>query len=233
MPPTTKKTRPKTAGVDYEIIAYQRGLRTIIGIDEAGYGAWAGPVVAGAVCLPPVDDDLQEALTGVRDSKLMTARQRERLSDIIRETALTWGVGHASHEMVDSIGIRGAARVAMQNALNDALARRPDLQPDCLFLDGLGVTAPIHTSEHLPIKYGDRLSLTIASASVLAKVWRDDHMRELHEHWPDYGFAQHKGYGTPAHRAALNKLGVCAIHRRSYRPIRECLEATTSGRADT
>lgn len=228
---TPSKT-PKTAGITRENEAYQRGQKTIIGIDEAGYGAWAGPVVAGAVCLPPIDDDVLKALAGVRDSKQMTARQRERLSEVIRETALTWGVGHADHETVDSIGIRGAARVAMQNALNEALARRPDVQPDCLFLDGLGVTAPIHTCDHLPIKYGDRLSLTVASASVLAKVWRDDHMRALHERWPDYGFAQHKGYGTPAHRAALDKFGVCPIHRRSYRPIRERLEAGITGEAN-
>lgn len=210
--PSGKSTN-RTASLHYETSCWANGLRHVFGLDEAGRGTWAGPVVAGAVCLPPDQDGLREVLAGVRDSKTMTPRQRSRLAETIRSTAIAYGIGQASSAEIDAIGIVPATRLAMQRALEAA-----GCLPDYLLLDS--IHWPDLTIPHQSIVKGDALSLSIASASVLAKVYRDDLMREYDQQYPGYGFGQHKGYGTSEHQRALQKQGACAIHRQSFAPIR-------------
>jgi ribonuclease HII len=215
--------KDKTASMETETALHAQGFIHIIGLDEAGYGAWAGPVAAGAVCLPPSNPDLLQALAGVRDSKDMTRLQRESLSDKIKHVAITWGIGQGTQEEIDSLGLRAATRLALIRALEQAIQRVDGFTPDCLLVDGLGVKPPIYDCYTQNIKRGDSLSLSIAAASVLAKVWRDAYMMHLDDELPHYGFRQHKGYGTAKHHAALLEHGVSSIHRRSYRPIQQIL----------
>lgn len=210
---TSGKSTSRTASLHFEAQCWANGLRHVIGLDEVGRGAWAGPVAAGAVCLPPDHRGLREVLAGVRDSKTMTPRQRSRLAETIRSTAMAHGIGQASSAEIDAIGIVPATRLAMQRALEAA-----GCLPDYLLLDS--IYWPDLSIPHLSIIKGDALSLSIASASVLAKVFRDDLMREYDQEYPGYDFGQHKGYGTPQHRAALREQGACTIHRRSFAPIR-------------
>lgn len=213
-----KKKGLKTASLSYEHDLTAQGYRIIAGIDEAGRGAWAGPVVAGAVCLPLDRDDLPVLLEGVRDSKQLSPRARAGLVERIQNTALTWGIGAANHDEIDQLGIVPATCLAMQRALDAAVERAPHLQPDFLLLDSirwLNLNRP-----HLALVKGDQLSLSIAAASVLAKVYRDNLMVELDSAYPEYGFAVHKGYGTSQHQAALKTHGASPIHRMSYAPLR-------------
>jgi ribonuclease HII len=218
----TKLRRTMTAGLEYEFQALQAGNHHIFGIDEVGYGAWAGPVTAGVACLP-INDSIQQALAGVRDSKAMTPRQRLSLVERIKSEAITWGIGAVEPQKIDEIGIAGAVRLAMERAVQEAIMRA-DITPDCLFVDGLGTAKPLYDCPHQPIKHGDALSLSIACASVLAKVWRDQYMIQLGEQMPNYGFESHKGYGTAKHMQALKIYGVSAVHRHYYKPIRAILE---------
>ena len=219
-----KRKKPKTASLQYEKQAYADGYHTIIGIDEAGRGAWAGPVMAGAVCLPEPIDSLSHDLAGVRDSKEMTARQRGLLAEKIRAIAITWGVGSATHNEVDTHGLIKATKLAMSRALE--VAMQPGFMPDLLLLDAMKWDdAPVACAQK-HILGGDKLSLSIAAASVLAKTERDAHMIALDEQYPDYMFGKHKGYGTKHHREALAAHGVSAVHRRTYKPILRYIEAT-------
>ena len=181
----------------------------LAGCDEAGRGALAGPVVAGAVILDP-----QRPIAGLRDSKVLSRAERQRLANEIREHALAWALGESSAEEVDAINVLQASMRAMRRAL-DALHVRP-----CIAL----VDGP-----HLPqlpsglpgraIIDGDTLADCIMAGAILAKVQRDAQLTELDDVWPGYGFAQHFGYGTPEHLAALERLGPCAAHRRTFRPV--------------
>lgn len=209
-----EKRANQTASLLYERQYARSGCQRIIGLDEAGRGTWAGPVTAGAVCLPVERRDLQQVLIGVRDSKQMTVRQRETLADRIKEVALAWGVGSASAAEIDALGIVPATKLAMRRALEAA-----QMQPDCLLLDSLAW--PEMNIPQISVVQGDARSLSIAAASILAKVWRDAHMRELDQQYPHYGFALHKGYGTPAHLAALQAHGPSPIHRMSFAPLRK------------
>lgn len=211
------KRASKTASLQYEHQYWNSGYQRVMGLDEAGRGTWAGPVSAGAVCLPPDRKDLPKVLLGVRDSKQMTPRQRVNLVDTIKKTALAWGVGSASAGEIDAIGIVAATRLAMRRALESS-----HFQPDALLIDSL--VWPEMKLPQLSIVRGDMLSLSIAAASILAKVWRDDHMRQLEAQYPQYGFARHKGYGTARHHAALKQHGICAEHRRTFAPIRKLLD---------
>jgi len=198
--------------LEYEARLWASGVGRLAGVDEAGRGAWAGPVVAAAVILPQDDPRLQERLAGVRDSKLMTAPQRELWAGRILDVALAVGVGATSPEEVDEVGLITATRRAMRQAI-DALGPAPDhLLIDHLRLTGVSIP-------QTPLTHGDALSLSIASASVIAKVSRDRHMAELELAWPGYGFAAHKGYGTRLHQAALARLGPSPVHRRTYAPV--------------
>jgi len=197
------------------------GVERLAGLDEVGRGAWAGPLVAAAVVLPVSNPDLAATLRTVRDSKLMTPRQRAQAGLAIRQICLGWAVGWASPEEVDEIGPLKASRLAMMRALD-----RLPLHVDYLLLDYLLLPDCVIPQTALP--HGDRLVLSIAAASVLAKVWRDEQMALLDRSFPGYAFAQHKGYGTQLHRRSLKALGPCPIHRLSYQPV---AEAARSARA--
>jgi len=200
---------PGEPDLSFEISLWNAGIKYIAGIDEAGRGPLAGPVAAAALVLPP-RAEMVIALAGVRDSKQMTARQRESSAGRIRQTALAWGIGFASVAEIDALGILPATRRAAERAI-EALAIYPDhLLLDCLFLPELPVP---QTS----LVKGDCRSLSIAAASVLAKTARDGLLRACEVQFPGYGFAAHKGYGTAAHRLALERLGPCALHRRTFR----------------
>ena len=179
----------------------------------------AGPVAAAAVALPLRDQHMPRRLAGVRDSKDMSAAQRESAAATIKSIAMAWGIGHASAAEIDQLGIIGATKLAMQNALAAALEAN-DIVPDCLFLDYM-LWPERRDLPQVSIVEGDRHSLTIAAASVLAKVWRDNCMRALHKTFPQYGFDRNKGYGTESHVRALLEFGPCAHHRRSFKPIRD------------
>ncbi|MDX1993100.1 MAG: ribonuclease HII [bacterium] len=217
-----KKRAFRTAGLEFEEQAVADGYRCIVGFDEVGRGALAGPVVVGAVCLPINQPDLRERLMGVRDSKQMTPRQRAGLVEAIQSLAVSWGIGSASADEIDQIGINPATFLAMGRALDELRNRKVDFEPDYLLLDSVKWTdAPC---EQKNIVKGDQRSLSIAAASVLAKVWRDELMADLERQYPDYGLAAHKGYSTNAHREALQQRGVSAIHRKYYSRIRLLLE---------
>ena len=200
--------------LEKELALRQQGYCFIAGLDEAGRGAWAGPVVAAAVILPLNQPDLATQLTGLRDSKLMTPLQRERLFEIIQKVALAFAVGMAPAEMVDQLNVVGATRYAMQQAI----ARLTSV-PDYLILDHLRLPALNIPQDAFP--KADNISLTVAAASVVAKVTRDQLMRQYGEQYPVYGFKDHKGYGTKTHQAALTCWGPCELHRLSYEPLKE------------
>ena len=202
---------PERPTLDFEKDLWGEGFRVVAGLDEAGRGAWAGPVFAAAVALPQ-DERVCQLLSGVRDSKRMTALQRERWQGCIRSVAMAWGVGIASAAEIDEQGILPATCLAMQRALDELT-----FPPTYLLLDYIS----LHdcACPQLSMPKGDCQSLSIAAASVLAKTARDAHMAALEGQFPGYGLARHKGYGTARHRAALESFGPCAEHRRSFRPI--------------
>jgi len=184
-----------------------QGYSNVAGIDEAGRGPLAGPVVAAAVILP-----LNSRIQGVTDSKRLTDNKRRQLFEKIHQRARSIGVGIADPEEIDRLNILQATMQAMRRAV-DALEPIPDF----LLVDG---NTPIPTA--LPqrtLVKGEMRSISIAAASIIAKVTRDNMMLKLDEEFPQYGFAQHKGYGTAAHLRALREHGVCAVHRRSYRQV--------------
>lgn len=192
----------------FEKALWQAGVRRVAGIDEAGRGALAGPVAAAAVILP-VDDNILHSLAGVRDSKQMTPTQRETWCVHIKRQAAAWGVGFASAEEIDLLGIVPATRLAAVRALEGL-----SLAPNHLILDYLFL--PEIPLPQTSLVKGDQRSLSIAAASVLAKTARDACMVALDQQIPGYGFARHKGYGTVVHCAALESLGPSAIHRRTF-----------------
>ena len=202
-------TLPKFPDLRIEKRLWKKGWERIGGIDEAGRGALAGPVAAAIVVLPNIPK-LARILAGVRDSKEMTARQREAFEPLIKETSLSWSVAFSSPQEIDKIGILPATRLAALRAIQSL-----SLIPNYLITDYLVIQKTKIPQEKF-IK-GDRRSLTIASASVLAKTARDALMRELDAEYSEYGFAQHKGYGTRQHREAIKKMGRCPVHRKSFR----------------
>ena len=192
---------------------WRQGFRWVAGLDEAGRGAWAGPVVAAAVVLPSASDGIAESLAGVRDSKRLTAKRREQLLEIIQVHALAVGTGVVPPREIDCHGIVPATRQAMHLALDSLSSPADSLLIDYLALPELGLPQESITK-------GDALVLSIAAASIVAKVTRDRLMVDLESRFPGYGFAQHKGYGTPQHREALADLGACQVHRLSFEPLR-------------
>lgn len=185
------------------------GFESIAGLDEAGRGALAGPVTVAAVILPRDPAHLPSTLSGVRDSKLMTPAQRVRWADVIKESARAWSLGWASAEEIDTFGISAATRLAAERALAGL-----SLLPDFLLTDfHIKPDTEIPFASHVK---GDQKSLTIASASVLAKTARDALMRELDARHPGYGLAKHKGYGTAGHLAAIRRFGHAPIHRKTF-----------------
>ncbi len=199
------------AGVEpdgfFEAEAYARGFRCVAGIDEAGRGPLAGPVVAAAVVLPR-----QKAFPGLKDSKCLSPLQRDHLFTHISHSARDVSIGCADAAEIDAIGILPATRNAMQRAVLGL-----SFQPDCLLIDA--VALPDVNIVQRAIVKGDSLSRSIAAASVVAKVTRDRAMAELHDRYPQYNFRAHKGYGTAEHLRLLNRFGPCDAHRKCFRPI--------------
>jgi ribonuclease HII len=192
----------------------------ICGVDEAGRGPLVGAVVAGAVVLDP-----QNPIEGLKDSKKLTPARREFLYEQIMSKAKAWGVGEASPAEIDEINILQATMLAMRRAIED-LTIRLGAWPDKALIDG-------NRCPELPIDAeaiikGDAKEPAISAASIVAKVTRDRQMMSLHEQHPQYGFAQHMGYPTEAHFAALKQYGACDQHRRSFSPVRKVLESITS-----
>ncbi len=195
----------------YEFELWDRGVVHVAGVDEAGMAPLAGPVVAGACILP---HDYRPR--GIDDSKQLDRAQRERLAEDIRRNAVAWATARAEVEEIDSLNIYHAGLLALTRAVR-ALARAPEhVLVDARKLPMLGIA-------HTPIIHGDALSLTIAAASILAKTTRDALMCELDLAHPGYGFARHKGYPTAEHFEALERLGACPVHRRSFAPVRQAL----------
>lgn len=197
--------------------AAQFGVTWVAGVDEAGRGALAGPVFAAAVVLSLTEGIEANFLPEVRDSKLLSAATRERLYTLICGKATAYGIGSASAEWIDRNGIQGATRKAMSDAVAALL---PAAQ--AVLVDG-PLRLVSGNLPQLPVVRGDRHSLTIAAASILAKVSRDRYMIALSEQFPAYGFERHKGYGTAEHMRALGRLGPCPEHRRSFAPLRVSL----------
>jgi ribonuclease HII len=195
----------------HENTLLKAGHQYVAGIDEAGRGAWAGPVMAGAVILP-LTQACTQMLYGVNDSKRLTPHQREVYRAKIEGVALAYAIGSATHEEIDAMGIVPATRLAMTRALKG-------LQPfpNALVIDALGLPDVPLTQD--VFYFADSISLSVAAASILAKTERDAYMRRLDTQLPGYGFARHKGYGTRAHQQALQQLGVSEAHRRTYAPI--------------
>ncbi|RMG95587.1 MAG: ribonuclease HII [Chloroflexi bacterium] len=189
----------------------------IAGLDEAGRGALAGPVVAAAVILPLTRPDQLALLNKVNDSKQLTARTREKLYQLIVAQAVAWGVGIVAAEVIDRIGILPATREAMRTAVSQLAPA-----PDYLLIDGRIRLRNLPTPQQAVIR-GDSLSLSIAAASIIAKVTRDQIMTELDKNYPQYGFARHKGYGTAHHLATLAQHGPSPVHRFSFAPLRNTL----------
>jgi len=194
----------------YEREHWRRGYFRVAGVDEAGRGAWAGPVTVAAVILPGTAAEYP-----FRDSKQLSAAQREAFAAQVREVAVSWAVEHAWPDEIDRLNILGATHAAAARAL-----ARLDPPPQALVTDYLKLRTDLPLTA--PPK-ADALSYSVAAASLLAKTERDRLMLDLDAQHPGYGFAGHKGYGAPAHRAALRDLGVSEAHRRSFAPIRALL----------
>ncbi|MFC1598099.1 ribonuclease HII [Patescibacteria group bacterium] len=197
--------RPHTK---YEKRLLKEGYQAVVGLDEVGRGAWAGPIVAGAAIMPH-----RPRLYNVRDSKVLSPKKRDELAERIKERAQCWAIGVVPHYEIDEVGIVRANELAMLRAVENLT-----LQPDYILIDAFKIVG-------LPAKYsavahGDAMIYSIAAASIVAKVERDRMMTEYDEQFPYYGFGSNKGYGTDAHKISLDQYGVCDIHRRSFHPMK-------------
>ena len=189
---------------EIETQLHSRGIAHIAGLDEAGRGPLAGPVAAAAVILPP-----EARILGLDDSKKLSEKKRLLLEEQIKRQALAWSVSLVGPEIIDRINIREAARVAMTQAV-----RQLRISPEYLLIDALTLDLPL---PQLDLIKGDSRSASIAAASIIAKNTRDRLMLAYEQEYPGYGFARHKGYPTPAHKAALRQLGPCPIHRLTFK----------------
>ncbi|MBU0700087.1 ribonuclease HII [bacterium] len=197
---------------DIEKMAYMSGYEMIGGIDEAGRGPLAGPVVASVVILPQ-----GLVIPGINDSKKLTPQQRERLYKIISTAAIDWGVGIVEPEVIDQVNILQATYMAMRQAV-----AKLRVNPRLLLVDG-NLSVPDVEIPQYPVPRGDTFVASIQAASIISKVIRDKIMVEYDAIYPEYGFAKHKGYGTELHLQAIEQHGACGIHRTTYAPVRELL----------
>jgi len=191
----------------YEKQLHKLGYTLIAGLDEAGRGSWAGPLVAGAVILPP-----NKKFKGIRDSKLLSPQKRQKLFLQITKNAVSWSVGIVSHQEIDKMGIIPANRLAFERAV-----KKLQITPEYLLVDGVR-----NFSSNIPHQFiiqGDRKIVSIAAASIIAKVIRDQILKTLHQLYPMYNFEKHKGYGTKEHLKYLSEYGPSEIHRLSYKPM--------------
>ena len=210
--PKPGRTGPKRPSLEWESVFWDCGVDRVAGVDEVGRGAMAGPLVAAAVMLPAnLRGDLAERLTGVRDSKLLTHEQRVDMLSAIESVAQSIGVGIVPVDELDSMGLGAANRIAMERAVLQLDVQAGALLIDACVIDlGLPQLGPID---------GDALSLSIAAASIVAKVTRDRLMREIGAAHPGYGFERHMGYSVPEHQEALKRLGPTIHHRQSFSPV--------------
>lgn len=210
-----------TEATDYlawERQLWEAGYTAIAGVDEVGRGALAGPLVSAAVILPLQHDGVMEAepvWAAIRDSKVLSARKRTSLATAIHDSGALISIASVSCEEIDVLGITAANRTAMERAVLGL-----DVSPDMLLIDAL--TIDLDTAQ-IGVIDGDAQSLSIAAASIVAKVYRDALMVELANDWPAYGFDRHKGYGTVKHVEALRQDGPCPHHRRSFAPVRNAI----------
>lgn len=193
---------------DFEKEFWNQNLLNVAGIDEVGRGSWAGPVVVAAVILPKDFENNQ-----VTDSKKLTSKTRKELSDLIKEQALSYAIVEGDNLLIDQINILNATKQIMQKAVDEL-----SIKPDALLIDAVEI------SNNLPSKSlikGDQKSLSIAAASIIAKVYRDQLMIDFGIEYPEYHFDSNKGYGTKEHSLALQKYGPVAIHRQSFSPVKD------------
>ncbi|MBC7286680.1 MAG: ribonuclease HII [Armatimonadetes bacterium] len=203
----SKRETRRDAPATHERCLWAEGYTAVAGVDEVGRGAWAGPLVAAAVIMPP-----DQRVAGVRDSKLLSPAQREALYEQILEAAVAWGVGMVEVHELDGRNLNRSVTLAMNRALEQL-----DPPADFALIDGRDLPGII--CECKAVTDGDARCYSIAAASIVAKVWRDRLMVRLDQEYPQYGFARHKGYGTAQHRAALEKYGPCPYHRMSFKPL--------------
>lgn len=194
------------ASLEIERTLWNSGYNYIAGLDEVGRGSFAGPVVVGAVVFPKNC----QLIKGLADSKLLSGKERERLSLLIKECASFWSIAEVSVSVINKVGIGKATQIAFRKAL-----RLLEVQADFVLIDAFSVEH-FNRQKQRPIKKGDQICASISSASIIAKVYRDELMRKLDKKFPLYGLGKHKGYGTKAHRDALKKQGLSKIHRKSF-----------------
>ncbi len=202
----------------FEHKAKAEGYTKIAGVDEAGRGPLAGPVVSAAVILP---DNF--SCKGINDSKKLTEKKREALFPVIKEQAIAVATGICSHQEIDQINILQAALLSMKRAVKNLSEKSGTIFPDYLLIDGK-FTLDMDLDQN-PIIKGDSKSISIAAASIIAKVTRDRIMKELHDVYPDYNFIKHKGYPTKAHKEAILTHGPCPVHRRTFKGVKEVIHA--------
>ena len=218
------EVREWICGWEFESEALAEGSRWVAGVDEVGRGPLFGPVVAAAVILPS-DEMLRARLEGLNDSKQLTEEERERFALIVQDVALAWAVAEVDVETIDRINILQASKLAMKIAV-ESLHQR-GFAPDHLLIDGNQKIDAV--CRQRTIVQGDARSMSIAAASVLAKVYRDRLLCELDVRYPGYGLANNKGYATPEHREALQRLGTTDLHRRSFAPVAARFEVEVEG----
>lgn len=194
----------------YERTLYEQGYELIAGCDEAGRGPLCGPVVAAAVILPK-----NYHLEGLNDSKQLSEKKRDKFFEIIKKDAISYGISVIDAKTIDEVNIYEASRMAMLDAIN-----KLNIEPDFIITDAM----PLNKDNSMPIIHGDALSITIAAASVLAKVTRDEIMYELDKKYPEYEFKNHKGYPTKKHLEIIKKYGILDIYRKTYKPVKAVLE---------
>ena len=200
---------------EFENELYNKGIKYIAGIDEVGRGPLVGPVVAACVILP-----LNYKLEGLTDSKKLTEKKREKFFEILSHDAISIGVGIIDEKKIDEVNIYEATKLAMKESYN-----KMKIKPEHVLIDAMPLELPVPTTS---IIKGDSKSLTIAAASVIAKVTRDHMMDELHEKYPYYNFKKNKGYPTKEHVEAINKYGIIKEHRKTYGPVKDYIEKNIS-----
>lgn len=204
-----------------EVALQEAGYALVAGVDEAGRGAWAGPLVAAAVVVPLLSGGVPDGLGSVRDSKLLTAEQRVEAYHQLLMSPCSIGVGFVSSIELELLGLTAANELAMMRAVELL-----PIAPEALLVDAFRLRS--WSGRQKGIVHGDARCVSIAAASVVAKVVRDRWMVTLDAHYPGYGLAEHKGYGVPSHRRALDRLGPSAIHRRTYAPVAALVAAESS-----
>lgn len=204
--------------LSYERDLFAEGVRMVAGVDEVGRGALAGPLMAASVILPPIETLERDAdfWQHVRDSKTLSFAKRESLAAEITNRATSWAIGTVEPAEIDDLGVGPANRIAMERAVLGLAT-----EPEVLLIDAMTIES---SAWQIGIIDGDALSMSIAAASIVAKVARDNLMIAAEMDWPVYGFARHKGYGVPTHLAALRTHGPCTLHRQCFAPVRLAVE---------